>query len=149
MELMMKVIVVGDGKVTLVLFFRILNIDWQNLLDHKICQKCLPWRVQEDPGSRLSSEKAPNQRTEWRGWVLYLGHRRVGRIQFTHSPLLQGCLCLHNCFLNYRSGELQSCREVEGSRWGGVRDDSHDSRTDKNGLDRLCCGHRVGNGNSR
>ena len=42
MELMMKVIVVGDGKVTKVLYLNILNIDWENLLDHKICQKCLP-----------------------------------------------------------------------------------------------------------
>lgn len=51
---MMKIIVVGDGRVIYHLLFTFVFLDWQDLPHHSFREKCIPGRVQEDLGCGFS-----------------------------------------------------------------------------------------------
>ena len=57
MELMMKIIVVGDGKVNQLSFIFILALDWKNMFGYQVRQKCFSNRVQKDFGIRFPLEE--------------------------------------------------------------------------------------------
>ena len=83
LDLMMKIIVVGDGKVTHYLYsfnLKITIIDRKDYFNNKVCEKCFSWWIQENFRSRFFVKEA-FCKTSWRrNWLLFMGHSWLGGV---------------------------------------------------------------------